>query len=531
MSNWPAPLAEISGTSIQSPWPTLGALFADCAERFPDTVLVDCFEDGEQVTYLEFDRRSNSLSRGLVSVGASKGTMIATMLPNTIHYPLVWAAISKLGALMAPVAPTYTATELAFILKDSDASHLIIDTEHLPLLDSLPTELEGVRVIVTGSKSDEAQIAFEDLYDHPDLPIDQENLDREDVVGLQYTSGTTGSPKGCMVTHEYWMLLGRSVSKHLRAPVRRILSPHQFHYMNGRNLLVTAMDLGATLYLGRRPSSSRFLSCVYDLEIDFCFFPQIMLSRPAEELERTTPLKEVAMGAATADLQREFTRRFGVPAFDLYGMTEAGAIMAGDTTDPRYWGSGSMGVEMLGRAVTIRDNEGNEVPVGVEGELWVTGPGMMKGYFGRPDADAEIFRGKWLRTGDLVVRKGDGLIYFLRRIKDIVRRSNENISAREVEGVARLHEAVLDAAVVPEPDADRGEEVKIFIELRPDYLPDAALVSSIHETMSQNIARFKCPRYYAFVAALPRTPSLKISKGELRAGKYPTVWQYDRERS
>lgn len=237
------------------------------------------------------------------------------------------------------------------------------------------------------------------------------------------------------------------------------------------------------------------------------------------------------MGAATAELQREFSRRYGVPAFDLYGMTEVGAIMAGDTANSAYWGSGSLGVEMLGRAITIRDGEGNEVPTDVEGELWVTGPGMMKGYFGRPDADTEVFRGKWVRTGDLVVRRKDGRVYFLRRIKDIVRRSNENISAREVEGVARMHPAVLDAAVVPEPDAERGEEVKIFIQLRSEFAPDAVLVSDIHAKMLENLAKFKCPRYYAFVLELPRTPSLKISKGVLRAGGYPTVSQYDRELS
>lgn len=278
MSEWPAPLAEIAGVEIQSPQPTLGAFIADCAERFANAVVVDCFEDDERITYRDFDLRSNSLARGLSGLGVTKGTMIATMLPNTVNYPLIWAAISKLGAVMVPVAPGYTSNEVAFILADSSTTHLIIDMQYLPVLERLRSRIEHIEIVVAGAGNDGKHVRFEQLYDNPATPIDQSHLGRDDVVGLQYTSGTTGSPKGCMVTHEYWLLLGRSVSIHLRGPIKRILSPHQFHYMNGRNLLVTAMDRGGTLFLGRRPSSSRFLGWLQHLRIDFCFFPQIMLN-------------------------------------------------------------------------------------------------------------------------------------------------------------------------------------------------------------------------------------------------------------
>ncbi|PTX01978.1 class I adenylate-forming enzyme family protein [Pararhodobacter aggregans] len=520
-------LKTVSGASIAPPFPNIGAFIHDCARRFADTIVIDCFEDDERLTYQAYDRLSNSVANGLEALSVGPGDKVATMMANSIAYPVIWAGLSKLGAAIVPVPTSYTAAELDYILGDSEAVALIVDDEFLPLFEGLRAggKYADLLVIRRGGAGlpDVAGLMAGD-----DSPRDLSGIGPDAINGLQYTSGSTGSPKGCIVTQDYWMLLGRSLGANIRSPIRTILSPHSFNYMNGRNLLLTIMERGGTFYLGRRPSTSKLLGWIRDLGIHFTFFPSIALTQPESPDEADTPLMEVSLSASPPSVHREFARRFpGVKAFELYGMTEVGAVLAGDPDDPAFFASGRLGVEMLGRAVTIRDPEGNECPPGVAGELWVAGPAMFKGYYGRPEATAEVFRGPWARTGDSVLRGEDGYIRFIGRIKDIVRRSNENISALEVETVGREAACIAECAVVPEPDAERGEEVKIFIRLAEGCQADRALVEALDAHFRARLAAFKCPRYYAFVEDFPRTPSQKIRKGILRSEPQPTIFALD----
>ncbi|MBL8670370.1 MAG: AMP-binding protein, partial [Alphaproteobacteria bacterium] len=182
------------------------------------------------------------------------------------------------------------------------------------------------------------------------------------------------------------------------------------------------------------------------------------------------------------------------------------------------------------RRATIRGEDGAPVKPGEPGELWMAGRGIMKGYFNKPEANADAFRDDWFRTGDVTRQDERGFFYIIGRLKDMVRRSGENVAAREVEAVALLLPEVKEAAVVPVPDKDRGEEVKIFLALQEGVPADEATIARVAAHCRANLASYKVPRYYAFLPELPRTASNKIEKGKLktlhpepRQGAYDTV--------
>jgi acyl-CoA synthetase (AMP-forming)/AMP-acid ligase II len=523
-------LAQFPGTTIEPQFPSIGAFVRAMADKFEDRLVLSCFEDNETLSYRELETLSDHAARGLAAMGVSKGDRVAVMLPNRAEYPLVWVAIAKLGALMVPVPTTYTHSELEFIIRDSQATYLVIDKDFLSLFEHISdcsTLVPASRIVVRNSPATDKYRDWHSILIETSEPLSLENIGPDDPVGLQYTSGTTGSPKGCVVSQDYWMLLGRSLGAVIRSDIGRILSPNPFNYMNGRNLLLTAMERGAALFLARRISSTRFLGWIDEQSIDFTLFPQLILKQPERPNDRKTTLKEVAVSAMSADAHREVERRFGVISWELYGMTEIGAVLAGDSRDASFVGSGRLGVPMLGRAVSVRDETGKEVQSGESGELWVAGPSMTTQYFGRPEATAEVFVGEWFRTGDLVRVGDDGYLYFVGRLKDIVRRSNENISAKEVEEVTRELECIEDAAVVPIPDDARGEEVKIFIQMKDGAPSGQEVIDILADHYKDRLATFKRPRYFAFVEGFPRTPSNKIRKAALKEAPFSQLPMFD----
>jgi len=278
-----------------------------------------------------------------------------------------------------------------------------------------------------------------------------------------------------------------------------------------------ALARDATLFIARRPSATRFLPWIKQHGIEWCVFPEIVLRQPEQADDAATQLKEVLLAAVSPTGQREIERRFKVHARELFGMSEIGPGLAMPMGCTDMTGEGSVGIPMLHRRGTIRDEAGNPVPDGERGELWMAGRGMMRGYHNKPEATAEAFRGEWFRTGDLAVRDRRGFYYIVGRTKDMIRRSGENIAAREVEVVAMMLPEVVDAAVVPVPDPDRGEEVKLYMVLREGLKPADLPIARMQAHCRAQLAPFKVPRYYAFVDDFPRTASNKIEKAQLKA--------------
>ena len=499
---------------------TLGEFVGERANTLGDQVAACWFEDNQSLTYRELDVAANRLACALLPLGVRKGTHVAVMLPNVAETLIVWTAIGRIGAVMVPANTRYTPTELGFLLNDSDAQFLIIDEEFLALLAQVidrPEMITEGNVIVRGEARGEQRSLSQLIEDGDGVFISPTPVGSNDLLNIQYTSGTTGFPKGCLLSHEYWMHIGYSLAlaREQEREVKNTLVWAPFFYMDGMWQLLASFCQGATAYVARRMSMSAFMGWLRDYRIHVCTFPEPALKAFPESPEDSgLELRYVYSFGWRPEARREVERRFGCLARDGYGMTETGTATIVPTRAGERAYARTCGLPTAERALRIVDEHDQDVAPGERGELWVSGPGLMWGYYKRPAANAEVFRGEWLRTGDLFTRDPDGYYFIVGRIKDMVKRAGENVAAREVEAVLNELSFVAESAIVPVPDALRGEEVKAYLILNGVSPRDVSMEEIFTHCRSQ-LAPFKVPRYIEYVAELPRTPTGKVAKQRL----------------
>ena len=500
---------------------TLGELVAERARKLGNMVAGDWFQDGGTLTFHELDQRADCLASSLSRIGLRKGSHIAVMLPNVPETMVVWTAIGRIGAVMVPVNGNYTATELSFVLNDADVQFMIIDVSYLGTLDSVidrPAMLTDGNVVVRGMARDgeKALLDLEHSGSHPFAPPTP--VFGSDLLNIQYTSGTTGFPKGCMLTHDYWIRTGYTLAI-TRGPdndINNVLVWAPFFYMDGMWQILSAFFMSATSYVVRDMSLSKFYGWLHEFDIHSCAFPAGALKLfPASSEDDRLKLRYIYAFGWTPEDKREAEDRFGCAARDAYGMTELGTA----TTTPMNAGENNYrktcGLPMPDRKLKIMDESGHQVDQGQIGELWVSGPGIMWGYYKRPAANAKVFAGDWFRTGDYFRQYEDGYFHIVGRMKDMVKRSGENIAAREVEAVLNQIDGIAESAVVPVPDVKRGEEVKAYVRLDEGATPETLPPDVIAQNCAEHLAAFKLPRYIEYIADFPRTPSKKIAKQKL----------------
>lgn len=496
-------------------------LLDEAARDAPDTLAWCFFDSGERVTYRDLRTQVNQLAAGLYAAGIGPGTHVGVMAPNIAAFPLTWLALARLGAVMVPINTRYTARELHYVMTDSETRHLVIHPD-------------------THNVLQEAQQAYPDLALESVITISSEQwngffVDKDaaqtlttagpcpapgpdTLLNIQYTSGTTGFPKGCMLPHQYWLVAGLSHAFCDGQRYQRILISLPFFYMTAQWQFVMALYQRATSYVAARQSATRFMSWVRAYEIDFCIIPTLAYKQPEQDADANNIIKRANIYGFPKGNHADLERRFDVIAREGYGMTEIGAGMFMPMRATDTVGSGSCGIPMPHREFRIVDETGKDVPGGEVGELIVRGAGIMQGYYRKPEAMAASYYGEWFRTGDLFKQDARGYYYIVGRTKDMIRRSGENIAAREIEGVLLEVPQIEEAAVVPVPDELRGEEVKAFLVLRPGVCPDDIPPQAVVDHCLARLAVFKVPRYIAYRSApLPKTPSGKISKPELIA--------------
>src|SRR5262249_24836570 len=254
-------------------------------------------------------------------------------------------------------------------------------------------------------------------------------------------------------------------------------------------------------------------------QIHFCIFPELVYRQPARDDDARAQLRRVATYGHAKAIHPDLERRFNVVAREGFGMTEVGSALSMPYEDTRMVGWGACGLPSAYRECRIWDQEGRDVPQGAIGELVVRGPGVMKGYYKKPEANRKAFFGDWLRTGDLFIQDERGYYSIVGRLKDMIRRSGENVAAREVEAALVAIEGVEDAAAIPVPDERRREEVKAYVILKPGFRKITLPPQRILDEVAKVLAPFKVPRYIEYVANLPKTPSEKIKKDVLKAEK------------
>lgn len=455
-------------------------------------------------------------------LGIGKGTHVAIMAWNCEEFPLTWLALSRLQAVMVPINPTYTTREVEYALTTSDTTYMVIGSEFLHHLEKLSSiELGDDKLVVIDDDLTLRGTPWSKLLDRgrdhvvPSIPRSAYSL-----LNLQYTSGTTGFAKACMLSQEYWLVLGISSTELFGTTLRRYYQGSSFYYMIGQRILLNAMVSGGCVFVPRKPGAKRFMPDVVRYECDYCALFEMIYKQPPRPEDAANKLKIATVFAFAPENHSDFQKRFDVYAQEFYGMTEIGSGTYVPVQDlERMSGSGSCGVAAPFRELMVADAQGQPVALGEAGELCVRGRGIFSGYYRAPEATTESFRNGWFRTGDIARMDADGFYYILGRIKDMVRRSGENISAREIESVLRTMPEVEDAAVVPVPDSYRGEEVKVYIQLSPGYSSGTVPPAVIFAYCAERLAAFKIPRYIEYRESFPLTDSLRVKKKSLLAEK------------
>lgn len=505
------------------------------ADRWADRCAWVFDHSGEHLTFAEVEDKSNRIAAALLCAGVSRGDHVCIMLRNCPLWPLTWIAIQKIGAVMIPLNIHYRRTDAGYVIDHARASAIVTSDEFVDLLAQICAGQE--RDISLFSIDGSGRGKAENLSPSTAVPaeVGDNRLTGSSLLNIQYTSGTTGRPKGCMLSH-YWLMhfAWRVVTAHQGLDDSdTMLTSQPFYYVDPQWNVATALLCGATLVVLDRFHPATFWDKVRQYEVTWFYclgvMPKLLLNTPATGNDRKHALKRVICSAIPRVDHADIVARWGVPWYEAFGMTESGLDLAVDIADHDVSiGTGCIGTPMPGREARVVDEHDRPVADGETGELVLRGVGLLDGYYRDPKATAKVFLNGWLHTGDLVRRDSTGRFYYVGRTKDMIRRSGENIAAAEVESVLMNHPGVSLAACVAVPDDIRGEEIKAFIVLQRDQRATESVISGLADFCAQRLAYFKVPRYWAFRDNLPLTPSERVRKGLLRDETDPLVDSFDR---
>ncbi|MFI5608508.1 ATP-dependent acyl-CoA ligase [Amycolatopsis sp. NPDC051903] len=488
---------------------TLVALLSRAAQLWPDRTAWVFDSTGERVTFAEVDERSGRFAAALHELGVRPGDRVAVMLRNQPEFPLLWLALAKLGAVLVPVNTNYREFDGAHVLRHSGARFAVAGGEFVALLTKIAPGTAVERVLTPADLTAPAP--------HPAAATGP--VVAEQPVNIQYTSGTTGAPKGCVLPHRYWTTLAVSLATDFPAVGEDdvLLTAQPFHYIDPQWNVALGLAGGATLVVLDRFHPSTFWAKVREHGVTWFYclglMPALLLRQPPHPDDRHHRVRAICASAIPRELHAELEQRWGAPWYEAFGMTETGGdLRVSEADHDAAVGTGCIGRPSRDREVLIAGEDGKPLPRGETGELLIRGIGLMHGYHDDPEATARAFAGGWFHTGDLASMDADGRVFFAGRTKDMIRRSGENVSADEVERALLLHPAVRLAAVIAVPDELRGEEVKAYVVCNGDRPKPEELA----EFCAEKLAYFKVPRFWAFADELPVTPSERVAKGELR---------------
>lgn len=496
----PAVAARLRRIEAEPMPENVGALLDAVAAEIPDRIALHFIATGERLTYAALLQAVNRTAHGLRAAGVTHGMRVAVMLPNVPAMPVTWLALARIGAVMVPVNARYTGRELDYALDDSGACALVIHADYLAAHDaSAGAQRLADRVFVVGGTR-APLAAWEALQaGQPDTFSPDVAPRLDDLLNIQYTSGTTGLPKGCMLSQRYWLTCARAYSDCDGLGFRNILAGNPFFYMTPQWLTLMAFFQRATLHVGSHRSLTHYMDWLRDNEVEFCLFPPaIHDTQPPDPRDSVTRLRRGNLYLHHPERHAAMERRFGFPLRTAFGMTEIGMGLFMPLEAAEMTGSGSCGIPGPFREVRIADPDGHALPAGQEGELLIRGPGLLKGYWNKPEATADAFRGDWFRTGDLARQDRNGFVWIVGRIKDMVRRAGESIAAAEVEAAIAALPGVQEAVVIPVPDELRGEEVKAYIRLKPGMVSGSIPPEAVIAHCRTRLASFKIPRYLEY---------------------------------
>ncbi len=540
--------AETTGREILSI--TIGDLMDNQAKRVGDTDALVYVDRGLRLSYNQFNEVCRSAAKGFMKLGIQRGEHVAIWATNVPEWVITQFSTGKMGAVMVTVNTNYKVFELEYLLRQSDSTTLILidgwkDSSYTGIINDLcpelkdcaPGQLKSERlpmlknVIYIGENCPPGMIPWETMMEmgkevtDEELDARQASLDPEDVINMQYTSGTTGFPKGVMLTHKNLVNNGIAVANCMRFSEKdRLCIPVPFFHCFGCVLgTMSCVVSGATMVPLVAYNPVHVLEtiekerCTAVHGVPTMFIAELNL--PDFDKYDLKSLRTGIMAGSPCPIEtmKQVVERMNMNEITItYGQTESSpAITMTEVDDPVELRVATVGRHIPGVEVKIVDPETRvEVPTGVQGELCARGYNVMKGYYKMPEATrAAIDEDNWLHTGDLATMDENGYCKITGRVKDMIIRGGENIYPREIEEFLYTHPKILDVQVVGVPDVKYGEEVLACIRVREG----AELTEQeVREYCEGRIARFKHPRYIKIVDDFPMTASGKIQKYKIR---------------
>jgi long-chain acyl-CoA synthetase len=493
----------------------LGTILQATASDKPDKTVI-IFDD-RRLSYAELDRAARGVAAALRERGVGPGDRVALLVPNVPEFTIAYFGILYAGAAVVPINVLAAAPEVAYFLEDSDARLLIVH----PLFEEAGRQgasQRGVPVIVAGGG--EAADSLEALAKTAPAEIVQPTSPNDTAVIL-YTSGTTGKPKGAELTHSNLLLncavvVPRLIPDAGEDHVALAVLP-LFHSFGQTCVQNATIALGGTFSLIARFEPGKAFEVIERDQVTFFAGVPTMYFALLHHEDRSHDLgtlRYAFTGGAPmpVEVMNEFEGEFSVKIQEGFGLSETSPVASFGRLDrPRK--PGSIGYPVWGVELCIMDDDDNQLPEGERGEICIRGHNIMKGYLGRPEATKETLRNGWFHSGDIGLRDEDGCYWIVDRKKDMILRGGFNVYPREVEEVLYAHEAIVEAAVIGVAHESHGEEVKAVVALAKDK---QASPEDIIAFCKERLAAYKYPRIVEFLETLPKGPTGKILKRELR---------------
>ena len=490
---------------------------------------------GQDTSYAEFDASVSKFASALQDLGIEKGDHVAFLLGNTPHFLISLYATMRLGATAIPVNPIYTPDEISYIIHNSDAKAVIALDQLLPLVEQAAGTFSTVQnyiICETDPATPEKMAAlpnhvrnkvrsFTQLIAGGKMDIEPVAVDENETAIILYTSGTTGSPKGAMLTHKNIYSNARDVADYLdfSGDDRVVATLPVFHVFALTVVVNAPLIKGATIILIPRFSPGDVFNTIKESKATiFAGVPTMynfMNQFPNGRKEDFESVRIAISGGSSLQvaLLHSFEEKFDVRISEGYGLSEASPVTCFNPLD-RDRIPGSIGTNIINVENKVVNELGEEVPDGEVGELIVRGPNVMKGYYKMPEETEVALRNGWLYTGDLARRDEDGYFYIVDRKKDLVIVGGYNVYPREVEEVLFEYRDIVEAAVIGVPDMDFGEAVHAFVVLKDGVEED---VEKLEAYCAARLAKYKVPKKFEFLDELPKNATGKILRRSLSA--------------
>ncbi len=501
---------------FRSPWPDIELpscsicdVILDVARRYPDKSAVIESETGRALTYGQLIESVDRVATGLSQVGLRPGQPLAVALPNCIDFVLAWYGTLRAGAWVVPISPLYTPAEMRTQIQDSGARYVLTVHENAAALETFVD-----RVLVSGGN-------WNEILDCT-APPPEIHSSPGDLAVMPYSSGTTGKPKGVMLTHFNIVSNMRQVfAVDVVRPEDVMVNMAPLYHATGLSFMIGVLGAGATIVLMRKFDLETWLALNERYRATFLFGPPPVVlavtKSPLWDKFRLDSLRCMVSGAAPlgADLHQSFEQRTGLVLRQGYGMTETTAPASINPPERAKRKLGSCGHLFPSCEARVVDPaDGRDLGPGETGEIWLRGPNIMKGYWNQPEATAQTLVGDgWLRTGDIGYFDLDGCIFIVDRLKEFIKYKAYQVAPAELEDIIQSHPWVLDTAVIAAPDEAAGEIPMAFVVRKEGAPLDAG---ELMQYVAARVAPYKKIRAVEFVDQIPKSPAGKILRRVLK---------------